>query len=224
MIGFAMTETCYGTIEPLGGRRRAFSCGLAREHPDPMFHNEIRIVDASGATAPPDTPGEIVIRNPATTPGYWANPEQTRDAIRDGWLHTGDMARMDRDGHLYFVDRKKDIIRRRGENISSQEVEAVLKRHPQVLDAAVIAVPSELGEDEVKAYIVAVSGQQPDPAEILTWCAQHLAIFKVPRFLEFRETFPRTPSLRVRKEELRSERKDLTTDCFDRERERPGGL
>jgi crotonobetaine/carnitine-CoA ligase len=217
MIGFAMTETCYGTIEPLGGQRRPFSCGLAREHPDPQFSNEITIRNPSGKTVPPDTIGEIVIRNPAITPGYWTNPEKTLETLRDGWLHTGDMARMDRDGYLYFVDRKKDVIRRRGENISSQEVEAVLKRHTHILDAAVIAVPSELGEDDVKAYVVPVDGSTPDPVEIILWCSKHLAIFKVPRYLEFRESFPRTPSLRVRKEELRSEQDDLTVGCFDRE-------
>jgi len=217
IIGFAMTETCFGTIETVGGQRRPFSCGLAREHPDPLFRNQIRIVGPDGAPLPPGEPGEIVIRNPAIMPGYWANPERTAEAIRDGWLHTGDMARMDPDGHLYFVDRKKDVIRRRGENISSQEVEAVLKRHPDVLDAAVVAVPSELGEDEVKAYIVPVAGRRPDPAGIVEWCASHLARFKVPRYVELRESFPRTPSLRVRKEELRSERADLTAGCFDRE-------
>jgi len=217
MIGFAMTETCYGSIETLKGQRRPYSCGIAREHPDPRFINEIQVVDSSGAIAQTDSPGEIVIRNPAITPGYWANQEKTEGALHDGWLHTGDMARMDKDGYLYFVDRKKDVIRRRSENISSQEVEAVLKCHPDVLDAAVIAVPSDLGDDEVKAYIVPVLGSNPDPADIIIWCSENLAIFKVPRYLEFRSTFPRTPSLRVRKEELRSETKDLTKDCFDRE-------
>ncbi len=221
LIGFAMTEACYGTIEPLGGERRPFSCGTRRQHPDPLFHNDIRIVDAHGQEVPPDTPGEIVIRNPAITPGYWANQEKTAEALRDGWLHTGDMARMDADGFLYFVDRKKDIIRRRGENISSQEVEAVLKRHPAVLDAAVLAVPSELGEDEVKAYIVPVEGADPDPAVLVAWCAENLARFKVPRYVEFRDSFPRTPSLRVRKEVLRAERDDLTAGCYDREASGP---
>jgi crotonobetaine/carnitine-CoA ligase len=217
MIGFAMTETCYGTIERPDTERRPFSCGQPREHPDPAFANEVRIADAAGRPLPPGTAGEIVIRNPAITPGYWNSPEKTREAIRDGWLHTGDMARMDADGHLYFVDRKKDVIRRRGENISSQEVEAVLRRHPDVLDAAVIAVPSELGEDEVKAYLVPVLGSAPDAAAILTWCAGALAAFKVPRYVEFRDELPRTPSLRVRKEALRAERADLTEGCFDRE-------
>ena len=217
MIGFAMTETCYGTIETLAGQRRPYSCGTTREHPDPRFANEIRVVDSSGMAAQPNSPGEIVIRNPAIMPGYWGNREETKEALGDGWLHTGDMARMDTDGYLYFVDRKKDVIRRRGENISSQEVEAILKRHPDVLDAAVIAVPSDLGDNDVKAYIVPLRDCTPDPADITKWCSEHLANFKVPRYIEFRSTFPLTPSLRVRKEELRSEQEDLTAGCFDRE-------
>ena len=124
---------------------------------------------------------------------------------------------MDEDGYLYFVDRKKDIIRRRGENISSQEVEDVIKRHPDVLDCAVVAVPSELGEDEVKAYVLPRQGASVSPEDIVYWCANNLAYFKVPRYLEMREDLPRTPSLRVRKDLLRQEREDPTQGCFDRE-------
>ncbi len=124
---------------------------------------------------------------------------------------------MDADGFLYFVDRKKDIIRRRGENISSQEVENVIKRNPNVLDCAVLAVPSELGEDEVKAYVTPREGATPDPQERVYWCAENLAYFKVPRYWEIRDELPRTPSLRVRKDVLRQEREDLIEGCFDRE-------
>jgi acyl-CoA synthetase (AMP-forming)/AMP-acid ligase II len=150
-------------------------------------------------------------------PGYWRNEEQTNLALRDGWLYTGDLGWLDEDGFLYFVDRKKDVIRRRGENISSQEVEDVIKRHPDVLDCAVIAVPSDLGEDEVKAYVVPRPGSSFNPRELVLWCAQHLAYFKVPRYIEVRDEFPRTPSLRVRKDLLRREREDLIGGCFDRE-------
>jgi acyl-CoA synthetase (AMP-forming)/AMP-acid ligase II len=161
--------------------------------------------------------GEITIKNPAVMPGYWRNEAQTRLALRDGWLYTGDLGWLDQDGFLYFVDRKKDVIRRRGENISSQEVEDIIKRHSAVLDCAVIAVPSELGEDEVKAYVVARPGVTLAPEELVYWCADHLAYFKVPRYIELRDDFPRTPSLRVRKDLLRQEREDLTSGCFDRE-------
>ena len=148
IVGFGMTETCYGTIEVVGRPRRAGSSGQARQHPSPGFVNQIRISDPETGTAVGlDTVGEITIKNPTVTPGYWRNEEQTQQSLRDGWLYTGDLGWLDQDGYLYFVDRKKDIIRRRGENISSQEVENVLKRHPEVLDCAVLAVPSELGED-----------------------------------------------------------------------------
>jgi carnitine-CoA ligase len=218
IVGFGMTETCYGTIERIGQQRRANSSGLPRQHPDPSFVNQIRIVDDGGNPVPPNTVGEITINNPAVMPGYWRNDEQTRQALRDGWLFTGDLGWLDEDGFLYFVDRKKDVIRRRGENISSQEVEDVIKRHPSVLDCAIIAVPSELGEDEVKAYILPRPGAALEPEEIVFWCAERLAYFKVPRYIEMRDELPRTPSLRVRKDVLRQERPDLTEGCFDREK------
>jgi carnitine-CoA ligase len=217
IVGFGMTETCFGAIERLGEPRRPFSSGQPRTYPDPTFTNRIRIVDDAGNPLPPGQPGEITIQNPVLMPGYWRNEEQTALALRDGWLYTGDLGRLDEDGFLYFVDRKKDVIRRRGENISSQEVEDVMKRHTGVLDCAVIAVPSELGEDEVKAYVVPQPGTSLDPSDLVYWCARHLAYFKVPRYIEVREEFPRTPSLRVRKDLLRQERENLVGGCFDRE-------
>ncbi len=218
IVGFGMTETCYGTIEVIGRPRRARSSGPARQHPSPSFVNRIRISDPdTGAVMAPDTVGEITIKNPVVTPGYWRNEEQTRQSLRDGWLYTGDLGWLDQDGYLYFVDRKKDIIRRRGENISSQEVEKVLNRHPDVLDSAVLAVPSELGEDEVKACVVPLPGAEISPAELVLWCAERLAYFKVPRYIEMRDDLPRTPSLRVRKDMLRRERENPVEGCFDRE-------
>ena len=218
IIGFGMTETCYGTIETIGHSRRSGSSGTAREHPDPRFFNEIRICHSeTGQPVGPEIVGEITIKNPAVMPGYWRNDEQTAQSLRHGWLFTGDLGWLDEDGYLYFVDRKKDIIRRRGENISSQEVENVIKRHPGLLDCAVLAVPSDLGEDEVKAYVVPRSGVTVKPDEVVYWCAEHLAYFKVPRYIEIREDLPRTPSLRVRKDLLRQERENPIEGCFDRE-------
>jgi crotonobetaine/carnitine-CoA ligase len=218
IVGFGMTETCYGTIEKIGDVRRTGSSGQARQHPDPGFANQVRISDSvTGEPLGVNAVGEITLTNPAVTPGYWNNGEQTRQTLRDGWLYTGDLGWLDDDGFLYFVDRKKDIIRRRGENISSQEVEDVIKRHAQVLDCAVIAVPSDLGEDEVKAYVALTPGSSLKPEEVVYWCAEHLAYFKVPRYLEMRSELPRTPSLRVRKDLLRQERDDLIEGCFDRE-------
>ncbi len=217
IVGFGMTETCYGAIEKIGQERRPNSSGQPRLHPDPTFVNHIRIVDDDGNPVAEGKPGEITISNPALMPGYWRNQEQTDLALRNGWLHTGDLGWQDEDGFLYFVDRKKDVIRRRGENISSQEVEDVIKRHPTVLDCAVIAVPSELGEDDVKAYVTPRPPAAVDEETIIRWCAEHLAYFKVPRYIEVRDELPRTPSLRVRKDLLRQEREDLISGSFDRE-------
>ena len=218
IVGFGMTETCFGTIERIGEARRAGSSGGPRQHPEPGFENKVCIADqVTGEQIGVDTVGEITIHNPAIMPGYWRNDEQNSETLRDGWLYTGDLGWVDSDGFLYFVDRKKDIIRRRGENISSQEVENVVKRHPNVLDCAVLAVPSELGEDEVKAYVTPREGAIPDPQELVYWCADNLAYFKVPRYWEVRDELPRTPSLRVRKDVLRQEREDLIEGCFDME-------
>ena len=125
---------------------------------------------------------------------------------------------MDEDGYFYFADRKRDVIRRRGENISSVEVENVINVHPKVLESAVIGVPSELYDDEVKAYIIPKPNETIDPIEIITWCKERLAYFKVPRFVEFCTEFPRTPTLRVQKYKLKEEKEDLTKDCFDLEK------
>ena len=217
IVGFGMTETCYGTIETIRGERRPNSSGQPRRHPDPAFENTVRIVDDDGSPVPNGQPGEITIRNPATMAGYWRNEVETNASLRDGWLFTGDLGWLDDDAYLYFVDRKKDVIRRRGENISSQEVEDVIKAHESVLDCAIIAVPSELGEDEVKAYITPRPGASPQPEDVIYWCADRLAYFKVPRYIEIRDELPRTPSLRVRKDVLRQEREDLISGCFDRE-------
>ena len=218
IVGFGMTETCYGTIERIGSQRRPNSSGQPRQHPDPRFSNEVRISHAdTGEALGIKQEGEITIKNPATMSGYWRNQEQTDQSLKDGWLYTGDLGWIDEDGFLYFVDRKKDIIRRRGENISSQEVEDVIKSHPDVLDCAAIAVPSELGEDEVKVYITPTPGSVPKPEDVVYWCADRLAYFKVPRYVEVRDELPRTPSLRVRKDLLRQEREDPTQGCFDRE-------
>ena len=219
IVGFGMTETCFGAIEKIGQGRRPNSSGQPRLHPDPKFVNQIEIVDDEGNPVGVGEAGEITICNPAVMPGYWRNQEQTDLALKNGWLQTGDLGWLDEDGFLYFVDRKKDVIRRRGENISSQEVEDVIKRHPSVLDCAVIGVPSELGEDEVKAYVSPRAPATIDPAQIVRWCAENLAYFKVPRYFEVREELPRTPSLRVRKDLLRQERANLVEGCFDREAE-----
>jgi crotonobetaine/carnitine-CoA ligase len=151
---------------------------------------------------------------------YLKNPEATEEAWRDGWFHTGDTVQRDADGYYYFVDRRKDLVRRSGENISSSEVEAVIRSHPKVVDAAVIPVPDPVREEEVKAYVILQPGESAEscpPAELLEWCEARLAYFKVPRYLEYRDDFPRTPTEKVQKQALKTERGDLTAGCYDRQ-------
>jgi crotonobetaine/carnitine-CoA ligase len=142
-------------------------------------------------------------------------PEATVRAFRNLWFHTGDRGRMDEDGYFYFVDRMKDAIRRRGENISSWEVEKVLNTHEAVLESAVVGVPSALTEEEVLAVVVAKEGFVVDPVALLDFCQGRMAHFAVPRYVRIVATLPRTPSQRVEKYKLRSE--GVTTDTWDRE-------
>jgi carnitine-CoA ligase len=136
--------------------------------------------------------------------GYFNKPAETAEALdADGWLHPGDNAWMDEDGFFYFVDRKKDIVRRRGENISSLEVERVLEQHPGVLEAAVIGVPSEHSDEDVLAYVVRRPGATPRPEDLVEWCGSDLAPFKIPRFIEFVDHMPKTPTAKIQKAKLR---------------------
>jgi len=216
LTGYALTECPFGTIQPLKGVRKPKSIGLPRYHPE--FINRVLVVDEEGHELPPNQVGELIIKNPTVTPGYFRNPEETNKILRDGWLHTGDNGFRDEEGYYYFVDRKKDVIRRRGENFSSLEIEEVLNAHPKVLESAVIGIPSEFSDEEVKAYIIPKDGVVIRPAEIFDWCEKRLARFKVPRYLEFRESLPNTPTHRVEKYRLRQERRDLTEGCIDREK------
>jgi crotonobetaine/carnitine-CoA ligase len=182
----------------------------------------VRLVDDDGQDVAVGEVGEFWVKGPGMFRGYLGHPEATAEVLRAGWLHTGDLGRADDRGFLYFVGRKKDIIRRSGENISATEVEDVLRSHPKVLDAAVLAVPDDLRGEEVKAYVLPVAGESAQtvpPGELIAFCAAKLAPFKVPRHIEFRTSdFPRTPTLRIQKELLRGEREDLTKGAWDREK------
>jgi acyl-CoA synthetase (AMP-forming)/AMP-acid ligase II len=178
----------------------------------------MKLVDDMARPVSVGTVGEVTVQSPLLTLGYYKALEQTADAMKGGWFHTGDYAYRDEDGYYYFVDRKKDIIRRRGENISSAEVESVLLAHPDVLEAAVIPVPSELGEDEVKACIVPQAQIELNPDSLAQWCEARLARFKVPRYIEVRDSLPKTPTQKVEKYVLRQENPDSTAGCWDREK------
>lgn len=210
---YGATETGVVTLTPSADPRRPGSCGkpntatfdvmIADQHDEPVAIGEV---------------GEILVRprHPfAMLTAYYNNPEATVEAFRNLWFHTGDNARADSDGYLYFVDRKNDAIRRRGENIASSEVEAVLNRHPSVLECAVIAAPSELGEDEVKAVIVLRDGARVEAADLWAFCDEHMPKFWVPRYIELRTEMPKTPSQKIQKYLLRSNNDE--GDVFERE-------
>lgn len=179
---------------------------------------EVRIVDEFDRELPRGQVGELIARHtrPWTiTPGYLGMPEATADAWRNGWFHTGDALMCDEDGDFYFMDRIKDTLRRRGENISSMEVEREILTHPDVMEAAVIGVPSELKEDEVLALVVTREGSDLAYRELAEFLVPKLAYFMVPRFFQFVDELPKTPSLKVRKIELRQT--GLPPTAWDRE-------
>lgn len=173
----------------------------------PRAHREARVVDADGDVLPRGQVGELVLRGTGMMDGYYKDPEATAQTFRSGWLHTGDLARMDAEGRLYHAGRKKDMIRRSGENIAAVEVEEVLARHPAVKMCGVVGVADELRGEEVKAYVVLDPGAESavTMADLREFCAKQLAPFKIPRYWALRERLPMTPSERVAKAELRSD-------------------
>jgi crotonobetaine/carnitine-CoA ligase len=167
---------------------------------------EARVVDADDVELPPGEAGELVLRADepfAFASGYFGMPEKTVEAWRNLWFHTGDRVIRDESGYFRFVDRLKDAIRRRGENISSYEVEQVLLAHPDIEMAAVFPARSELAEDEVMAAIVTRTGTSLSPIELLQFCEPRLPYFALPRFIDFVADLPRTENGKVRKYELR---------------------
>jgi carnitine-CoA ligase len=201
VVGYAMSESPYGLIWARGTRPYG-TLGSPRQHPVLGTVNHARVVSEAGAELGPGESGELLLRNPVLTPGYFGMPEETARVITDGWLHTGDLVTVGADGTYTFVSRIKEVIRRRGENLSPLEVEEVLAEHPAVLEVAVTGVPSDLTEEEVKAFIVPAAGQQPDFAELRGFAAGRLAAFKVPRYWQLIDALPRTPTARVAKHRL----------------------
>ena len=179
---------------------------------------DIRIVDDDDNEVPIGETGEIVCRPNGPNlmfAGYWNNADATVEATRNLWFHTGDLARLDDDDYAYFVDRRKDALRRRGENISSFEMEKVLFGHDAVRDAAVHAVPSPLGEDDVKVTVVLQADATISEEDLCRWVAERVPYFAIPRYIEFRDDLPRNPVGRVLKYQLRDE--GVTGQTWDRE-------
>lgn len=203
--GFGMSETTFGLLEPVDAPRHPDSMGIPRSHPDPAYPaTEVKVVDADGVEVARGEVGELVVRNAAMMLGYFKDPEKTAEALRDGWLYTGDSAWQAENGYFSFVDRKKDIVRRRGENVSSLEVEMTVNTHPAVQESAVIGVPSELTDEELCVFVVRRAGHEVDAAAIIAWCDENLAAFKVPRYVEFVDALPKTPTAKIEKHRLRS--------------------
>ncbi len=209
---YGLTEAGAMIFPPLGEVAPAGSCGKA------FGPFELQLQDEHGVAVRDGQAGELVLRplEPALImDGYFAMPEETLEAFRNLWFHTGDLLRRDAEGYYYFVGRRKDMIRRRGENISAAEIEAGIERFHDVLSCAVIGVPSELTEEEVMACIVLRAHAQPDPAALIDHCMGEMAAFMVPRYIRFLGDLPRTPTDKV--EKFRLVQQGITADTWDRE-------
>jgi crotonobetaine/carnitine-CoA ligase len=179
---------------------------------------DARVVDADDEEVPAGTPGELVVRSDqpfAFSIGYNGLPEKTVETWRNLWFHTGDRVVRDEDGWFWFLDRIKDSIRRRGENVSSYEVEAVLMAHPAVATAAVVPVPADVGDDDVLAYVVLRAGAELEPEDLIGFCEPRLAYFAIPRYVDFVDELPLTSNGKVEKYKLRD--LGVTPSAWDRE-------
>lgn len=206
--GYGLTEIKNVLYNPIGARKVG-SLGV------PTESSIVEIHDESGNRAAPGQAGEIAYRPRLANimfSGYHRDPEATLATTKDLWWHTGDMGYTDEDGYFYFIDRKKDALRRRGENISSHEVESVLLAYPGVVAAAAVATPSELGEDEVLAVVQLEPGHEPDHAGLFSHCDRSMPHFMVPRYYRFVDQLPATPNGKIRKHQLRDRGR---TDAWD---------
>jgi crotonobetaine/carnitine-CoA ligase len=211
VCGYAMSESPYGMIWPRGTRPFG-TLGSPRQHPTLGHVNDARVV-RDGQSASPGEVGELQLRNPAVMRGYWGMPEETtRVLLEDGWLRTGDLVYEDPPDTFTFVGREKEVIRRRGENVAPAEIEEALASHPDVVDAAVVGVPSDLSEEEIKGFVVVHDPAQADLTAIRAHAAGRLTRFKVPRYLEAVTELPLTPTGRVAKHRLDRERTELEVD------------
>ena len=208
---FNMTEISSPIVSEPNPTKRG-TCGKKREGVD------VRLVDENDCEVAPGEIGEMIVRTDrpwGMNSGYYKNPEATAEAWRNGWFHTGDCFRQDDEGYFYFVDRMKDAMRRRGENISSFEVEAEVVAYPSVREAAAYAVPSDLGEDDVMISVAPVAGKDIDLKDLVEFLGERMPYFMVPRYIRVLDELPKTPSSKVMKHVLRSE--GVTSDSWDRE-------
>jgi len=186
--GYGLTEAAPLThANPLFGQAKPGSIGL------PVPDMDARILDLEdGSDLPVGQAGELIVRGPNVMRGYWNRPEDTEQVLKDGWLHTGDIAKMDEDGYFYIVDRKKDLIIAGGFNIYPREIEEVLYEHPKVKEAVAVGVPDTYRGETVKVFIVLKTGETATAEEIVNFCRGKLAKYKVPNAVEFRDQLPKT--------------------------------
>jgi crotonobetaine/carnitine-CoA ligase len=204
--GYGMSEIPGVISTPLDRLNAPGSMGVLSVHPDPgRPWVECRIVDEDGNVLGDDETGELHVKTPVIMKGYFRDPEQTKAAFVDGWFRTGDLVRRDANGFYTFVSRKNDIIRRRGENISAAEIDRVVLEHPAVREVAAVAVPAELGEDEILAVVVRQAGATVSAEDIADWCAGRLAAMKVPRYVAFLDSLPYTPTMKINRKALRQD-------------------
>jgi long-chain acyl-CoA synthetase len=204
--GYGMTEANACIITPLRGARKRGSIGV------PIPDVEARIVDVETGvrTLAPGEIGELVVQCPQQLHGYWRNADDTAQVLRDGWIYTGDIARMDDDGFFYIVDRKKEMILSGGFNVYPRDVEEVLYLHPKVREAAVIGIPDDFQGERVKAFVVPHDGEVPSADEIVAFCRKHLVAYKVPTQVEFRDSLPKTLIGKVLRRVLMEEERQRT--------------
>ena len=193
---WGLTEAaCHATCPPIDGSGKFGSVGKA------LPGWELKIVDDNGRVLPKNQPGEIIVRGPIMK-GYYNNPEATAEVIKDGWLHTGDIGRVDKDGYLFISGRKKEMIIQKGQNTFPGDIEAVLKTHPKVAETAVVGVPDEIRGEIVRAYISLKKGEMITEEEIKHFCREHMANYKVPKQIIFLDSLPKTTTGQIRKEDL----------------------
>ena len=200
--GFGLTESSPVThVNPVKGTRKPGSIGIA------VPSTDVRIVDLDKGTRdkPTKEPGELVVKGPQVMKGYWNMPGETAEALRDGWLYTGDIAYMDDDGYVYIVDRKKDMIIAGGFNIYPRDIDEVLYEHPKIADAVTIGIPDPYRGETVKVFVVVKPGETLAQEEVIAHCRERLAAYKVPRYVEFRAELPKTIVGKVLRKELRAE-------------------